>query len=101
MLAIKQWLQPMLLFKVLKIANPASQSETSLLHSEVYQFPGVVVKLSVGIVAGHQIYEGYPNNDYIKVAEGVGAILVSLFFPEFTIVMLFNLFCLSTSAAPD
>lgn len=38
--------------------------------------------LATGIVAGHQIYQGIKNHDYIQLAEGVGAVAIEIFFPE-------------------
>jgi hypothetical protein len=46
---------------------------------------GVVGKIVSGAVAGHQLYEGWQKHNYIEMAEGAGTIIVSMFFPEFTI----------------
>lgn len=46
---------------------------------------GKVGIIAAGIVAGHQIYDGYKKGDYLEMAEGVGTIAINIFFPEIAV----------------
>ena len=68
-----------------KMANLITNSQKAITPLEKIPVMGIVGKLASGIVAGHQIYEGYNKHDYVEMAQGVGAVVVSALFPEFSI----------------
>lgn len=68
-----------------KMANLITNSQKAITPLEKIPVAGIVGKLASGIVAGHQIYEGYNKHDYVEMAQGVGAVVVGVLFPEFSL----------------
>ena len=68
-----------------RLANAASTTKNAITTLEEIPVLGKVGIVAAGIVAGHQIYDGYQNGDYLKMAEGIGTIGVNIFFPEVAI----------------
>ncbi|HET7114933.1 MAG TPA: RHS repeat-associated core domain-containing protein [Hanamia sp.] len=74
-----------------KMANLITNSQKAITPLEKIPVAGIVGKLASGIVAGHQIYEGYNKHDYVEMAQGVGAVVVGVYFLNFLFLMLFFL----------
>jgi RHS repeat-associated protein len=68
-----------------KLANTVSTTKNAITTLEEVPVLGKLGIVTAGVVAGHQIYDGYKKGDYLEMAEGIGSIAVNIFFPEVAI----------------